>query len=351
MDNDVKVDIIQNGGSLIADTLIQNGMDLNAWRPFIDPENNNGKFITNANGDAVPVTNATLLKDEWIYLDTAVQKAAQDRLRLVADLQARGLTFNLPNAMGKTIMQYQNQSDISDAQVNMDGISKSDADRPEFDLTSLPLPIIHKDFYYTLRELTESRNSGMPLDVSTAELASRKVSEVAEKFLSGTYGSYVYGGGTIYGYQNFPSRITTTVDSWADSSSSGEDKVNDVMAMKTLSRNAKHYGPWVLYVSSNYERYLEEDYKAQSDITVRERIMKLEGIQDIVVADYLSDNTLVLVQVSNDVVQEVVGFNPTTIQWQTEGGLKYNFKVMAILVPRLRADYNGNTGIVHATGT
>jgi hypothetical protein len=39
----------------------------------------------------------------------------------------------------------------------------------------------------------------------------------------------------------------------------------------------------------------------------------------------------------------------TTVQWEEQGGLLLNFKIMAIMVPQLRADHNGNTGIVHGT--
>jgi len=55
------------------------------------------------------------------------------------------------------------------------------------------------------------------------------------------------------------------------------------------------------------------------------------------------------VQQTSDVIREVVGMDITTVQWEEEGGMRLNFKVMAILVPQLRADFNGNTGIVHGS--
>jgi hypothetical protein len=39
----------------------------------------------------------------------------------------------------------------------------------------------------------------------------------------------------------------------------------------------------------------------------------------------------------------------TTLQWETHGGMMQNFKVMAIMVPQIRGDFNGNTGIVHGS--
>ena len=38
-----------------------------------------------------------------------------------------------------------------------------------------------------------------------------------------------------------------------------------------------------------------------------------------------------------------------SVQWESVGGMRLNFKVMAIQVPQLRADYYNNCGILHAT--
>jgi hypothetical protein len=46
------------------------------------------------------------------------------------------------------------------------------------------------------------------------------------------------------------------------------------------------------------------------------------------------------------VVELVDGLPIQNIQWDTEGGFMHYFKVLTIQVPRLKADYNGNTGIV-----
>jgi len=39
----------------------------------------------------------------------------------------------------------------------------------------------------------------------------------------------------------------------------------------------------------------------------------------------------------------------TTVQWESQGGMRLNFKVMAIQVPQLRADYSSQSGIAHGT--
>jgi hypothetical protein len=39
----------------------------------------------------------------------------------------------------------------------------------------------------------------------------------------------------------------------------------------------------------------------------------------------------------------------TTVQWESHGGMQLNFKVMCLMLPQLRTDFYGNTGIVHGS--
>jgi len=353
------MDFIMNGqaqGSVAA-TLLDYGMDAGILRPWVG--NDGRHYITVHEGGqpkAVPLTNATALlrKDDWKLLDSAVVKAAKPRLKAVADLRGAGLTFNIPNGMGKTVLETEAQSDINEADVSMDGLREGDADRPKFELTNLPLPIIHKDFQYSARQVMVSRNGGSPLDTTTAELASRRVAETAEKLLLGTYGSYAFGGGTIYGYTNFPNRLTKTMTAPTAGGWTGATTVGEVLAMVHQAKQAFHYGPFMLYVSTAWDQYLDDDYStAKGDNTLRERLAAISDITGVRTLDYLdtagTSFVMLLVQMTSDVVREVVGMDITTVQWETKGGMQLNFKVMAILVPQIRADINDRTGIVHGT--
>ena len=53
----------------------------------------------------------------------------------------------------------------------------------------------------------------------------------------------------------------------------------------------------------------------------------------------LKGGELIVVQVTPDVVQMVVGLEPVAIQWED------GFKFMTIMVPQIRADQNGNCGV------
>lgn len=292
-------------------------------------------------------TNDVLLYDEWKEIDKAVLKAYQQRLVGVADLQARGLVYNIGNGLGKTVLGYQDASDIEDAQMSMDGVTRGRRDRPEFDINYLPLPITHADFSFSAREIEASRSGNMPLDTTMAELAARKVAEKIETVLFNGASSYAFGGGTIYGYEDEPNRNSVSITTnWDDS---GATPLQDLINMKQALINDRCYGPYVLYIPTNWETSIDDDSKAESDLTIRERLLKIAGITDIKIADKLTSDVPLLVQLTSDVIRMVNGLNITTVQWDTEGGMQVNFKVMAIQVPQTRHDQTGRCGICVGT--
>lgn len=358
------MDYIMNGNDGLqgqgdtASVLLENDMNPHALRPFIGEDGRHYVNAFNTKGELIakPLTNAiaTLRKDEWQLLDDIVVKVARERLRAVADLISTGNTFNIPNGMGTTVFQTETQSDINPASVSMDGLRENANDRPEYELTNLPLPIIHKDFHFSARQIATSRRMGTPLDTSMLEMSARKVAEQAEKLLLGVSAiadQYAFGGGTIYGYTDFPDRLTKTITAPTASGWTGATFLAEVLAMMQQSRDVFHYGPWVLYVASAWDQYLDNDYvtTTSTTITVRERVLKSESLSSIRTLDFLTNFDVVLVQMSSDVVREVIGMNMTTMQWDTQGGLKKHFKIMTIMVPQLRADFNSNTGIVHGS--
>lgn len=289
-------------------------------------------------------TNDVLLYDEWKEIDKAVLKAYQERLVGVADLEARGLTYNIGNGLGKTVLGYQDASDIEDAQMSMDGVSRSKKDRPEFDINYLPLPITHADFSFSAREIESARSGNMPLDTTMAELAARKVAEKIETVLFTGASTYSFGGGVIYGFLDEPNRNNHTITlDWDDTT--GAIPVDDVLDMKQALIDDRSFGPYMLYVCTNWETALDDDFKTNSDITVRERILKIDNIMGVKVADKMTADRAVLVQMTSDVIRLVNGLGITTVQWDTEGGMQVNFKVMAIQVPQTRHDQTGRCGI------
>lgn len=344
-------------GELAAFMAQQGRLDPGRMRPYVGT--NGQAYVTVYKGSgnpndvknymAVPVqTNATLRRDEWKQLDEAVVGIAEQRLGGIQDLIDKGLTYNLGNAMGTTVLEYHDVSDALEADLTMDGVTRAQGDRPAYGTNYLPLPIIHADYEINARVLAASRNLGNPLDTTLAERAARRVNEKLENMLF-TDTSYSFGGGTIYSYLNYGDINSVTLDdNWDNSSCSAADILADVLEMKQSSINAYHYGPWMLYIPTAYETVLDEDYdtSGSSTQTIRQRIESISGIQGVKVVDTMPANTVLLVQMTSDVVRLVRGMGIQNVEWQTQGGMITKYKVMTIQVPQIRSDQNGNCGIV-----
>lgn len=331
------IDIIQgseNGGvsahGSVAEMLLNSNMNVNSLR-----------------------TNAVLRKEEWLLLDKAVITIARERLNVVSDLFANNLTFDVPNGMGTTIIQHQTQSEMIAAEVTMDGVTRGNNDHLLFNLVSTPLPITHSDFQITARHLAASRKGGIALDVSMAEEAARQVSETLEgTLLNGNNAGDILGFGSdsarLFGYTNRTDRNTVTLsENWDAAGKTGEEILADVIAMINANQAARMFGPYMLYVPQAYWVQLMEDFKANSDKTVMQRIIELPDIIGVKPADKLTANNVLLVQMTKSNVDMAVGMQPTVVAWETQGGMVLNFKVMAIMVPRIKLDHGNRSGVCH----
>jgi hypothetical protein len=367
---EVNVDLMTVGGQAqgqVAHYVANNGkLDIGRMRPFVDMRTGKAYVSVYKGGNpkqmtsysVIPITNATLRRDEWKQLDDAVLDVSRERLGGIQDLIDKGLTFNLGNAMGTTVLEWHDVGDAMTAEMTMDGISRGKGDRLNFQHNYLPIPIVHVDYEINARVLAASRNMGNPLDTTSAERAARKILEKLETNLF-TDTSYSFGEtdtrgeNTIYSYLNHPDRNLVSIGThWDDLTTTiGATIVNQVLSLKETSISALHYGPWMLYIPTNYEVILDQDYSdsltSGTTNTIRDRILKIAGISGIKVIDTLPDDNVLLVQMTKDVVRLVRGLGLQNIQWGEEGNMVTKFKVLTIQVPQIRSDQNKKSGIVH----
>lgn len=296
-----------------------------------------------------------LKKDEWKALDDVVLAVSRRELRLASDLRDAGLVYPVRNALGTTLIEWERMGDMNGAEVNMTGLSDSPNDRVEFDYTGMPLPIIHKDFFLHLRTLEASRNRGSNLDTVQLTVATRKVAEQVETMIMDGYSAINVGGYTIYGYTSHPKRNTGSISNWADANTAPLTIFNNTQSMITALQADEFRGPYVMYVPDDFWTRLQADYYLGSASgtpmrTILNRLLDIPELQAIRPSGYLSGGAqgeIVLVQLQNDVIDLVTGMEPTVIQWSEHAGFTARFKVMAILVPRVRSDKLDRCGIAH----
>lgn len=346
-----QIDTLQSSGDgrtfvsgTVGQRLLQSNFDINVLRPCADraPVQLDAQGL---NVNAGLTVNGVLLEDEWKYFDRTVQQVARERLPSVTDLINRGLTMDLPNAMGVMSIEWERvKSDLLDAEVTMSGLPEATKDRQEFETISMPVPIFHKEFYYNLRHLAAARRNGRMPEVSHAEVATRKVAERIETVL---FHGLQVGGQTIYGLMTEPNRnIGSVTTSWL--TATGEQIIADILRMidVAMAPNNNFEGPYNLYVPTQIANRFGNDYKANSDKTILSRIMEIKGIQAVIPTSRLTDSNVLLVQTTSDVIQMVDGLQPTMVEWESHGGFQHNFKLFAIMVPRVRSDGFQQSGIV-----
>jgi hypothetical protein len=310
-----------------------------------------------------PVFNATTLrKEEWIKLDDVILRAARLRLRAWADL-AGANSYSL-DGMSTPILEHETMSDPGEAIVDMDGLSEGRTDNPLFQLQGIPLPITHSDFWFSKRRLMVSRNRGTPLDLTMGEAAGRRVAETIEQTLIGTTTGVTYGGGsltpqygrasTVFGYTNFTNRVTFT-SIVQPTGTNGDAVMGSWLALRETMYSQRFFGPFMVYTSTDWDQYLDRIYSSTNPAagTLRRMLLQIDGIAGIRRLDYLTNATnpftVIFVQMTPDVARAINGMDITTVQWESLGGMRLNFKVMAIQCPQLRADFNGRSGIGHGT--
>ena len=312
-------------------------------------------------GLAVPTINAgnLMTKEAWVMLDNVVLEAARDRLRAWADLRAAN-TYGGFDGMANPILEFERSTDVGEAIEDMDGMTEGRSFTPKFDLQGMPLPITHSDFFLSSRLLAVSKNKGTPMDTTRAEMAGRRIGERIENVTIGLQTSMTYGEGAsgstgryayanpsrVYGYLNHPDRITVGSLS-APTGSNGETVLTNWLSIREQLYANKFYGPYIVYTSTDWDQYLDNLFSTTepSAGTLRKRLMEIEDVQDIRRLDYLTGSSYtfrsIWVQMRPETARAINGMDITTVQWPSMGGMRLNFKIMAIQVPQIRSRFTG----------
>lgn len=290
-------------------------------------------------------TNATLPKDAWIAIDKTILEVAQQRLNGIADLRSRGLVRRL-NGLGVMYDYWQTMSEGGEAEQSMSGITPGAENQLDFSEQTIPLPITHVDFRIPVRKLMAMQRYGVPLDTTMVAQATRKVIEKLEYTLF--YGSeVVVGGNHLYGYMNYPNSnaVTTLAGDWDGTPGNIEP---DVITLIEAAESDHHYGPYILYVHSHEWNALRQR-DSNADRTYLDIVKSMAGIADVKTSDQLAAHDIILVEMTRETIDLDVAVDIKAVEWETYGGMQSNFKIMAVIAPRVKSDYDGNCGIVYDT--
>lgn len=293
--------------------------------------------------------NALLRKYEWEQIDAAVLDVVRTSLVGIQDLVSLGLVRPL-GGLGTLISTYEQLGDMSAADISMEGIVDGTKDRVTFTPQSVPVPIIHKDFTLSLRHLEASRKMGEALDTTQVRVAARKVRDQMESMLfNGTTKNL--GGYSIYGYTTAPHRLTDTAANYGGGDWGTAKNAYKTIAGMMTALNAKGFnGPFGCYAARTQFGQTLNTFGTTSDRSEYTVITQnIPGLSFLKASDQLTDGSVVLVQLTSDVVDLAIGQDVTAIQWAEMGGMLTQYRVMAALAPRIKFDSNNSCGVCHAT--
>ena len=301
---------------------------------------------------------APLPEDSQKVFDNSVIKVGLDRLTLMQDVISAGLTYNLTDPLSVTQLSWMASNKVGNARRVMSPETRGENFLPDILPYNLPIYLTIAQFELDIRTLRQSQRVGLPLDTAGIESATRAVNEAMEDaFINGATTldgqQLAVNGYSAPGIVNAPNAETQalTAAAW-DATTVGTTIFAEIQAMIAKLVANKKYGPYRLYVPTTVGAFLSGDYDTTNPsvgLTILERVGKIPGLQAIRTADMLPATKVVLVQMTSDVLDVVTGQQPTVIPWTSVSGFTFFNMVMAIMIPRVKQDYNSKTGIVIGT--
>lgn len=306
----------------------------------------------------VLAANDLLRRDQAREMEETLTRVARRDLVGVADLRSAGLSTTMAAGIGATVYQFDNVGAMSDARQHMSVSDLGDEDQVDYANNFVPIPVTSKPFRLDQRQIAAGQQGGgEDIDTTNVGEATRRVIDKLEETLvnGGDVNLTVDGNQVgIPGYTTLSARDTVTLSTvWDTLQSNGnlDNAVEDVLTMRSNLRDNGFGGPYTLYIPSNYDGLIDDDYKAETDRTLRERLVAMNGINQVKVLPALADDNVLLVQMTESVVQMPVGQDITTVTWDLNGGLASKWVVMGVLsfalkIARDESD-NNVAGISH----
>lgn len=324
------------------------------WDWFSMNQNQRKAYAANAMASNA----STLERDEYETLSDRIIQTFKRALVGLDDLQEQGLTRNI--SLATQVDLWQTMSEVTEADITMDGEDQADNDRIEYTTEGVPVPIIHKDFRIPQRELETSRRMNNDLRTDTAAEVSRAVAEMANQMLFQGWnpGVSTERGDTfeVYGYTSSDVAAPVSGSDFGTESNIRDAFVGAIDKLTDENNQEPAGDGFLTYISQTQYRQFRSaiDPDGDGNLTVRERVenefdMELGPIQSV--PDYvLPDGEMVMVNPTPDVVELALAEDMQTIEWSSGSGMTNFYKVMWAGAPEIKTDSKNNKGVAHVTG-
>lgn len=310
---------------------------------------------------------APLQDKAQVAIDKAVVEVGLQRLTVVQDVLAAGLVYPLGDPLSVTQLEWHSLNKVGAAQRTMSPSARGENKMPTMTPNRLPIYLTTDKFELDIRTLKMSQRIGTPIDTTLAKQCVRAVNEALEDAMINGASTLDGQDLQVAGYKapgilNAPNAETQSLTAAAWTTVPvGSTVFNEVYAMIKKLQDNKKFGPYRLYVGTQIGNALDADYNNTNNaqgLTIRQRLLQIEQLQAVRIADLMPagngaspsiGNKVALVQMTSDVIDIVDGQRPTVIPWTSLDGFMIHNLVMAIMIPRVRSDFNGDSGICIGT--
>ena len=291
-----------------------------------------------------------------VLVDKAVVEVGLERLTFAADIMSAGLTYTLTDPLSVTQLEWESINQVGHAQRTMSPAARGENQMPIRTINRLPIYLTTDDFSIGIRTLKMSQRVGQPLDMTLIKQATRRVNEsIEDAAINGATTidgqALVVGGYAAPGLLNAPNAETQalTAAAWTTVPVGSTVFAQTQLMIEKLQANKK-YGPYRMYVGTAIGNALDTDFSsAKGDITIKDRLLKINALQAIRTADMMPAGKVAIVQMTADVIDMVNGQAPTVVPWTSLDGFQLFWLVLAIQIPRVRSDYDSSSGICIGT--
>lgn len=310
-----------------------------------------GRFRNMSEFRALQMRNLSPIEQAEISLiDDVITRVGVRGQTIIPAMVAAGMVKRIPNWVGVTSIKRKKTGHAGTAHVEMVPESRGERFRLDQGSDTFPFPVFWSNFDFSIREEAQAERLGESIDTTHAEEAAVNVNTRAEdqavKGLTDKDGSPMKLDGL-----SAPGLLNSTT-TWAYSDWTGltgvqiKDEVSSALATQRTNRRT---GKQILFVPANYESKLGDDYGSAYPKTIQARLEELRhGNQNlsVQVADSLPDHRVILMDMTRNTGQVVIGQGPVPINWLSPGGWRRYWMVVACMITMITADSNGNYGVV-----
>lgn len=299
--------------------------------------------------------NAPLPDTSQRLIDKAVVSVGLERLAFVKALITRGLTFPISDPLGVMEVYWEREAKVGAAKRTMLPGARGENQLADRSGVYIPIYATWDDFNLNTRTLRVSERAGTPLDTSMVAQATRRVNEAIEDAAINGAGLKARGNDTpgLLTAPNAARQGFVSSQAWDNASHTGNNILTDVLNMINKLQQNNRFGPYALVTGTIYGNVLNNDFKANSALTILQRLKEIDtsggALLDVIISDRVPADTVFLVQMTSNVVDLIDGQEPIPISWSSGDGMNRSFLVLAFQVPRIRDDYDSKSGICIGT--